>query len=55
MLDIERDSMVDTIATVRLEERVANASPQQRAKTFKLMIVICGARLLKEIVSQCLA
>jgi hypothetical protein len=28
--DIERDSMVDTIAAVLLEERVANAPDQKR-------------------------
>jgi len=31
MLDIERDSMVGTIAAVRFEERVANAQDQKRA------------------------
>ena len=33
MLDIERDSMVDTIAAVRLEERVANARHHLAARS----------------------
>lgn len=32
MLDIERDSMVDAIAVVRLEERVANPQDQRRVE-----------------------
>jgi hypothetical protein len=32
MLDIERDSMVGTIAAVRLEERLANAQDQRRVE-----------------------
>ena len=41
MLDIERDSMVDAIAAVRLEERVANAAAEWQARS-------CGYQSITE-------
>jgi hypothetical protein len=35
MPDVERDSMVDTAATERLEEVVANAAPEWQARTLE--------------------
>jgi hypothetical protein len=45
MLDVERDSMVDTIAAVRFDERVANAHHHPPAGLFAVDINIEPGRV----------